>query len=329
MELKEQVPFFWQRNAWDQLLRARRHGRLPHALLFSGPQGVGKSLVATALARALLCRQPDESGRACGSCRSCRLLAAGSHPDFHQLTPEEGSSQIRIDAIRRLLDESTLSVGEEGHRVFILDPAERLGMAAANALLKTLEEPLAGIHLLLVTAHPERLPVTIRSRCQQVRIAPPAQEEAEAWLAEMAGLPAERAREALRLGGGAPLAALEMTEADRDLQYRRMQQEFLALSRGKGDPLAIAATWLKELELPALLEYLASWLLMLLRGTLTERVDGGPAVPQEAGQQLDLRSVYELLDNLFESQRNLNHNLNPQLVLEDLLLQWVRIPKGG
>jgi len=329
MALIPELPFPWQQRHWQQLQQARAQGRLPHALLLSGARGLGKSSFATALAQALLCEQPDTEGRACGSCRSCRLNAAGTHPDLHLMRPEEGSSQIRIDAVRKLLDDSILSVGEARHRVFILEPADALGGPAANALLKTLEEPLAGIHLLLVSAHPEKLPITIRSRCQQLRFLPPPGEQAVAWL-EQRGIAGERASGLLEIVGGAPLAALELATEGADEHYRRMAREFLELAQGSQDPVELAERWLREID-PGLLQgYMVSWLLRIVREQLGSGEGSGAAagVPMPRNG-LDLRSVYRLLDNLFEIQRNLNHNLNAQLILEKLLLDWYRIARGA
>ncbi len=331
MALTPDIPFPWQQRHWQQLQQAREQGRLPHALLLSGAVGLGKSSFATALAQALLCQQPDEAGRACGRCRSCRLNAAGTHPDLHRVSPEEGSSQIRIDAVRKLLHDGVLSVGECRHRVFILEPADALGGPAANALLKTLEEPIDGIHLLLLSAHPEKLPITIRSRCQQLRFLPPPGEQAVAWL-EHQGVPGKRAPGLLEISGGAPLAALEIAANGADERYRRMAEEFMELAQGEGnrDPVELAERWLKQVE-PGLLQgYMISWLLQVIRQQLDGGRDGAPVNGVQMPRNLpNLRSVYRLLDNLFEIQRNLNHNLNAQLILEKLLLDWYRIARGA
>ncbi len=324
-----QAPFPWQRQAWQQLLQSRRDGRIAHALLFAGAAGTGKSLLARQFAYSLLCSQPDESGLACGQCRECRLLEAGTHPDFHLVAPEEGSKNIRIDAIRQLQEESALVVGEGRSRVFLLDPAEAMGTAAANALLKTLEEPPPGVHLLLVTSRPEQLPVTIRSRCQQLPLRQPPEKEALAWLLEQRGLEADRAAWLLQLAGGGPVAARALLDSGAEHQYRDFLQALGDLARGEANPSRVAESWLSATSLETSLRLLANWLLALLR------TQAAPHVADPQGKLLDekatvpvSRNLHRLLDNLFESQRRLAHNPNPQLVLESLLLEWQRITES-
>ena len=331
MELIDGFPFPWLQTSWRRLTDSHRQGRLAHALLLTGKEGIGKSLFADQLARALLCEEPRDDGRACGLCRACVLLAAGSHPDLHLLSPEEGSRQIRIEAIRELRENSTLVVGEATRRVFLIDPADALGGPAANALLKTLEEPLGGIHLLLVSSRPERLPITIRSRCQQVRFPQPPSGEAAAWLAGQREMEPDAAVRLLAIAGGAPLQALAMADNGADREYRQMAQEFIELGQGKQDPVRLAEQWSQRMELPLLLTHLISWLQLLVRQQMGGQQADAPAlktlqIPQTG---LDLRSVFRLLDNLFEMQRDLNHNLNPQLVLEELLLEWYGIARGA
>jgi len=325
MELSVAIPLPWQAEVWQQLVESRRQGRLSHALLLGGPEGLGKSLLAETLARALLCREPTESGHACGSCRDCRLFEAGTHPDFHRIAPEEESTQIRIEAIRGLLDDSTLVVGEARARVFLIDPAHAMGRAAANALLKTLEEPPAGIHLLLVSSHPERLPVTIRSRCRQLNFRVPPAGEAVAWLRQVAGLEEERARLLLELAGGGPVKVLEWLDSGTDALHDRCLEEFIEVARGRAEPSAVAEAWLKEADLAFLLRLLSAWLAALVRTAASERT--GPLAGRLAGAVSvpDPGNLYRLLDKLFESQRRLGHNPNPQLVLEALLVEWRRI----
>ena len=159
----------------SHLKAARLAGRLSHAYLFLGPEGVGKASTARALAAALNCAQPGADGDACGTCPSCRRMQAGTHPDFLVITPEEPKTQIKIEVIRELRRLTEYPPLGGGWRVVLIKPAEALSAqneAAANALLKTLEEPPPQ-HLLVLTARGEAdLLPTIVSRCHKLAFAP-------------------------------------------------------------------------------------------------------------------------------------------------------------
>ncbi len=320
------APMPWQTEAWQRLQAQRRADRLSHALLIHGPAGTGKGLLARALAHSLLCREPSPQGEPCGRCRDCTLIAAGNHPDLMEVMPEEGSRQIRIDAIRALVEADTLAVEPGRARIFIVEPAERMGTAAANALLKTLEEPVPGTHMLLVSHNPDRLPITIRSRCRPLNFRVPPAGEAAAWLRQAVGLDDERARLLLELAGGGPVKVLEWLDSGTDALHDRCLEGFLDVARGGAEPSAVAEAWLKEADLAFLLGLLGTWLTALVRaaaaaeraGPLGVRLAGAVSVP-------DPGNLYRLLDKLFESQRRLSHNPNPQLVLEALLVEWRRI----
>ncbi len=317
----------WHQEPWERLQHSRAQGRLPHALLLAGAEGLGKLAFARRLAQSVLCEQTDDQGNACGHCRQCLLLQADSHPDLRLVTPEEDSSVIRIDAIRGLVSGNTLSVGENGHRVFIIEPADAMGQGAANALLKTLEEPIPGTLMLLVTSSPQRLPVTIRSRCQLLRFSLPEENLALAWLRE-SRLSPEDAREALGLAAGAPLLARKLV-ADGALQkHRALKEDFLSLARGQASPVKVAEAWLKREELEALLVFLSSWVMEVIRGRQVpgEGKDASPLQSRHDG--VDLKALYRLLDSLNDIRRASANNLNAQLALESMLLEWSHITRG-
>lgn len=165
-----------QAAAVSALRRALESGRLHHAWLFAGPDGVGKSLTAFAWARALLCEGPRE-GDGCGTCHTCRRMAERQHPDLHVLqrgTKSDGRPEqfIRIEQVRDLQQALSFKSFEGRRRVVILLEAERMNPATANALLKTLEEPGPGTHFIVVSSAPHLLLPTILSRCQRVRFGP-------------------------------------------------------------------------------------------------------------------------------------------------------------
>ena len=171
----------WQDRQWQQLMRQRQQQRLAHALLFQGPAGIGKKQCARTLAQALLCQQPDASGFACGRCEACHLVNAGTHPDYRVLEPTPPATStstnpvltIKIDALRDLYRALSETSQFGGYRVAVIQDADKMPTQAANSLLKTLEEPGSDTLMVLVSSHPQRLPVTIRSRCQAIRFEVP------------------------------------------------------------------------------------------------------------------------------------------------------------
>jgi DNA polymerase-3 subunit delta' len=201
-------------------------GRTPHAVLFVGPGSAGKTTLALDLAAGLLCRDPEPGARPCRACRSCHLVATGNHPDLHRLAPEGPGGQVRIGAaqnpdpgtVRHLIGELALLPAEGGARVAIVEAAHRLNDDAQNALLKMLEEPPAGVTIVLCADDEEYLLPTVRSRCVRVRLGAVAVRDIERWLGELGVADAPRAARLARLAGGRPglaLAYARSTEAER------------------------------------------------------------------------------------------------------------------
>ncbi len=242
------APLPWQQDAWQRFEKSRQTGRLGHAILLSGPAGTGKKAFANAMASRLLCEQP-EAGSACGACRGCRLLAAGSHPDHLVIEPEEGGSGIlKIEPIRVLTEFSQRTSQYSGARVAIIQPAEAMNRNAANALLKTLEEPSAGMTLILVTHAPARLPATIRSRCQQYRLGIPAPEAAVQWLDGALSNDSNHppGELLLALSGGAPLQALALAEAVGLDDWQALTESIAGVHTGALTPVQAAAQWQEQ-----------------------------------------------------------------------------------
>ena len=321
-------PYPWQRVQWQRLQQGRASGRIGHAWLLAGPTGLGKSAFAAALAQSLLCERPGAAGEPCALCRSCHLFAAGTHPDLQRIAPDEEGKPIKVDAIREYCERSTLTAQLGGHKVAILEPADTMNIAAANSLLKTLEEPPPQTTLLLVTAAPHRLAPTIRSRCQRLDFPLPDFDEAARWLrTRLAGVEAELA---LRLAGSAPLAALAYTDATVLEERARRLGEFVAVGEGRADPVGVAEGWLAT-DWGRLLDWLAGWLLDLAR--LRGGADGAQlANPDQAtvfqglAERVDSKVLYGLVDQVLQVRRAVGSNLNHQLALESLLIRWAAIP---
>jgi DNA polymerase-3 subunit delta' len=236
----------WCLSAWEVLAARAASSSLPHALLVCGPAGLGKRVLVEAFVRARLCATPD-GGRACGRCRACRLLAAGTHPDRVLVTLEENPkthklrAEIVIDQIRALSARLAMASQRGGWQVAVIDPAEAMNPAAQNALLKTLEEPTPSSLIVLVSDRPWRLSATVRSRCQRVEIATPAAAQAMAWLrARGVG---DGTDALLAAAGGNPGQAWLLAEHGGMQRRQEVARDLLALAAGRGDARAIGRAW--------------------------------------------------------------------------------------
>lgn len=236
----------WLQPSVAELDREIEAGLLGHAPLLSGPGGSGKRALAEWLAARLLCLEVD-AGNPCGKCRSCQLLASATHPDFFRLTLLEDKREILVDQVRQFIDSLGLTPSLGRRRVGLIEPADALNRNAANALLKTLEEPADEVWLILVADREDRLPATIRSRCQRHRIALPDAEVALEWLnARHPDAGAERCGLALRLADGAPgLADAWLSDGglDRGLEIGRSLASILDGAEIDTDQIA---QWLED-----------------------------------------------------------------------------------
>jgi DNA polymerase-3 subunit delta' len=246
-------PLPWQHAAWERLLASHRGGSLPHALLLAGLPGIGCERFALAFARYLLCAAPAQ-GMNCGDCKACRLTATGAHGDFLALEPTGKGQVIQVGQVREAIAFGAQTPGLGRCKVLLIAPAERMNGAAANALLKTLEEPPANSYLLLVTGAESQLPATVRSRCQVLRFPLPAVDECLPWLAEGGG--AESARQALALAAGRPLRAAALLQEGEVATAMKHRAALDALLAGRAAAPAVGAA-LAELPLEAFLELLA------------------------------------------------------------------------
>ncbi|MBE3576402.1 MAG: DNA polymerase III subunit [Limnochordales bacterium] len=234
-----------------------RAGRLPHALLITGPAGVGKSTLARAVAQALLCAHPDISGWGCGICPDCQAVEAGVHPDLHWLAARDGQ-RIGLDLLREWVRQvAALRPARANYSVGVLIPADMLTDAGQNMLLKSLEEPPERVKWLLVTESPAGLLPTVRSRCQQVSLTALPVALVEAWLVDQ-GVPQQVAASVARLSGGRPAIARELS-AEESAALRRAVAEWV-LQLGKVSAHRLfeeAQAWAEAQDLAKRLETLA------------------------------------------------------------------------
>jgi DNA polymerase-3 subunit delta' len=323
----------WNLDLWRDLTEER--GRLPHALLLHGPKGVGKRHFALTLSKWLLCEAPTPEG-GCGHCKACGWFDQTAHPDYRLIEPaaesireeeagKKGGKSISINEIRELGEFLGLVSHQGGWRVVVIHPAETLNAAAANALLKTLEEPPANVLILLVSHQPGRLPATVLSRCRKLSVGLPSREQALAWLRE------QGMREHVNVldeVGGAPLLALEYAATDR---LERRSRFLAALAKPTASGLSQLAQESRER-----VEESWGWLIRWLYDLLAIQANGSARYFPEA--DLALRGLagraapavlWQCQLELIAAGRWLRHPLNGQLLLESWLLRYLDTMEAG
>ena len=333
--MDNQAPYPWQQQNWELLQQYRESGRLPHGLLFNGPAECGKKHFAQRFAEALLCTEQGSEhiarnyGKACGKCHSCLLLAAGNHPDLVFLAPQEEKKTIQVDAVREFIQDATLTPQISNSRVCLIMPADAMTSEAANSLLKTLEEPAANNHMILVTEHARHLAATIRSRCQIVSFPLPALQQSLQWLQQQQ--PQQQWEELLNCAAGAPLRALSFEKSDIMLRRQQLFNSFAALISGRQLPLAAVAVWNEEVS-EMLLKWLYEWTLDLLRGRQTGVENMRDLLPRRelSGliESLDAAKLIALIEQLVSLNRGMGErNLNRQMQLEALAVSYTGLRK--
>ena len=281
--------------------------------------------------QSLLCNAPLSNRTYCGECQSCLLFNAQTHPDYLSIEPEEPGKAIGISLIRQLTTTLVLKPQYEGYRIVVINPADSLNNASANAFLKYLEEPTERTLLILLTSKPNKLPATIRSRCQKLVI-PPVSDKSSlgAWY-EQNGLLEDR-NLLLNLSQGAPLLAKQFSESDLLKDRIEYFNHWVKLSHSEGNLIAVAEQWSKLAsdETRLLIMWIISWVVDIIKlAYKTESTNlYNPDIAvnlQEIAVKLDLKSMYQYYDFLLLSQQRLDTQLNKQLIFEEILIQWLKL----
>ncbi len=313
----ESLPLPWQTEHWQRLFQQCELQQLPHALLLAGPPAVGKRRFAAALVAMLLCRQPAASGLACGACRSCLLRIAGTHPDAHWVAPEDAGKIIKIDQVRAVVNFVAQTAQQGGRKVIVVEPAEAMNRSAANALLKTLEEPAGDAFLVLITDAPGRLLPTIRSRCQRLDFPVPPLAAVQVWLQPRAANDDALAT-AIAEAGGRPLLASALLGGAESGQRGEMAADLAAVLASELSVTALAERW-QKLAWLELLEWLGSRVAAAVRTKLGAVVALDACVARLATADAD--ALFALDDLLRErvNQTRSGSNPNTQLAIEAIL----------
>lgn len=319
----------WQHDQIQRLSAMYRQKRLPHALLFSGPEGIGLKQFTLSFAMFILCLSKDyQSEIACGQCQSCVLFKAKSHPDLKLIEPEEKGKMIKVDQVRELIEYVSFKSFSGDIKIVIIKPADAMNRNTANALLKTLEEPPAQSMLILLTHRPSRLPVTIRSRCQKMDFKPTYDEAAIEWLEtklKNSKLPLSLL---LRLAGGGPLKVMGLIDNDYLASRRVLLEDLSALDKQNSNLVKIVARWY---DLGA--ENIASWLMQIINDLIRLKLCPEKTTIMNLDLReelqgfvntLDLLKLVRAYDFILLKYKELNEPMNYSSlsILEEIALFW-------
>ncbi len=307
----------WQQQAMQAFSAYTGTGRIPNALLIRGPSGCGKLELARLMARTLMCQ--EEQGAPCGQCRSCALFKSGAHPDFREITFEINSKTgklrdvIIVDQIRGLIDALVKTTTISQRKIAIIHPAEQMTQSAANALLKTLEEPVGETVHILVSHDSGRLPATVLSRCQHLQVDLPNAAEAQSWLMQSLEVSSDDALMALKASAGRPLEATSLIEDGGLEEYRNTLQVLTDLRSGLiSDGGALMA--------------LADYNPARLWGWLSLRcADAARTLALRSGPRDLICQVAELQVLADRNRRLLAKPVRRDFLLRDWLIQWAAI----
>nr|CRH05005.1 putative DNA polymerase III, delta prime subunit [Candidatus Magnetococcus massalia] len=345
----------------DAIATALKGGRLAHGLLFHGPEGVGKATVSDALMRRMLCQQTEEEHaggagfdfgeeidgdralpqEACGACASCTRLETGSHPDLLTLTMEEGRTRILVEQVKELSHFIALTPLLAPYKVAVVDDAAEMNLQAANALLKTLEEPPPQSLIILITRSPGSLLPTIRSRCHAIRFQPLEEKALYSLLCDRMAESSEgeASRQSLKLAAqladGRVSKAVELAESDWLKNRQELWQEMARLCGPQnrlalGDVNRLAKSWAAPERFNQGVELLELWFREQIHATLADRSEQHEGLPPPPpiggmGNHAAARQWLELAERFQKMVREQRtFNVNRQLMLETILIEVVR-----
>lgn len=315
MEALTLCPTWLQQDA-HSLLAMGKANRMHHALLLTGVEGIGKHEFAQWLVEALLCRQVTPEG-ACGQCEACSQLLADAHPEFRKLEPEGASLTIKIDAVRELVDWMQLTASANSFRIALISHADTLNTAAANSLLKTLEEPADNAVLVLCATRAGRLPATVRSRCRKLTLTMGDTDAAVDWLS---GRGISEPAQTLKDAGGAPLLALKHAHADHQQIVQLLIKAWSDLFLHKASVAKISDS-LADLDTSECLATFSRWCVIAAKQSGGVSTGTNPAVQEAISVSQNCLSTeqwFKLHDRLLQLHRSDSASFKTKTVLEGL-----------
>lgn len=314
--LPQETTLPWHAAAWRRIAAVAERGQIAHALLIHGEGGLHKLQLGRQIGQGLLCESPM-AAMPCGKCRGCLLYLSGNHPDWIEVHPVD-SAVIKIDQIRELSSRLSMRPQIARRQVALVWPAEQMNLAAANALLKTLEEPSADTHLLLLADRIGRLPATIRSRCQRLPLLAIDDAVTVDAVARLAHVDVLRARVALALAGNDPELAVENLRPETWNALATVTKRLIELARGSLDPVEFSAVGKGE---GALL--LQRWSRLIALGVRGDRLGSEPFDAWiDLTSRVEMSTLLPLATQLERARGLAGSGVREDLLIYDLAVRW-------
>ena len=308
----------WLKAHWSFFLQRLENDNLAHALMIEGPEGIGKTGLARAMVNRLLCL--EDQAVACGHCRSCGLLVGAAHPDYFDIQPEEDSEVIKVDQVRALIDKLNLTTSISKRKVAYIHPAESMTIAAANALLKSLEEPAGDTVLILVSDKPGRLPITIRSRCQSICVSQPDPQTVLDWLEQHTENTREQLEAALQAAGNSPLLSKHYLDSP-DLDAYGQVRAGLAKLLGSPASVSLVSSEMNNMNPVDLWRWLSNCTGEVIKSVMLGQSLGW--MPKN--MNLSDKSLLELQKKADINRQLSSTPVRADLLLQDWLIRWAEL----
>lgn len=313
----------WHLKNWDNFINARTQNHLPHAILLSGEEGIGKLALAKRMAKSLLCMNTMED--ACNECQSCKTYTSEANPDYKQISLLEDKQQIGVDQIRALSEFLNYSRSYNTYRVVIINPVERMNINAANSLLKSLEEPTANTVIILITAQVSKLLATIKSRCQLFNVTSPSKEESISWIKqnqhsdENSNIDVNTIYDMI---GNKPLQAQFIKQENIDSKNHFLEDLHYVITQ-KTSINEMAKKWDKHD-----LEVIINWQVQEIQKHIKSSVIDNSKETQSKNsssrlaQHLSTEEQWLLYQNLLKQKQYIHTSVNSLMFIENMILLW-------
>lgn len=322
--MDKSLEFPWHQQSWNKFSDARTRNHLPHALLITGAEGIGKLEFAKRLVKSLLCFNPINN-QFCDQCNGCKTYDSVSNPDYLELQVAEDKKQISVDQVRAMAKFITLSRSFDAYRVILLHPVEAMNNNAANSLLKSLEEPASNTIIILLATHLNRVLPTVKSRCQLLTLPTPSSDQALSWLQKNAP-ELENTEELLDMSFGRPLLAFNVSEDDFNLR-NELADDLLHIMLEETSLTDVAKKWEKR-DINNILKWQISWLQGFIRDSYVTTVTNEKSSTEISKKLSKIKSLIQkdnqwgLYEELIKQRQYVHTSVNPLIFIENMLTLW-------